>query len=535
MLLLAISAAAAADFYVDPVTGSPGGDGSAAAPWRTLQEVVDDGLIAADEWDGYPWDSSRTLVPRNAGAPVSAGDRILLRSGYHGEVSLSRHYADPPIVVAAEDGHTPTAGFVHLESVGGFELRGLSLGPLHSGSGSTETILSVADHSWSGPAWDVVLADNTVASIADSSAWTAADWNARAADGIFASGTRIEIRDNRLTNVDFGISVTATHSLVDGNLVENFSGDGLRGLGDHTTFQYNTVRNSYDVNDNHDDGFQSWSTGPGGVGTGEVVGIVLRGNVIVNRTDPAQPHAGPLQGIGCFDGTFVDWVVENNVIRTDHWHGITLLGARNATVVNNTVVDINEDSPGPPWISVNPHKDGTLSTGSVVRNNLTTALNIDAGQDVVEDHNLLVAELDEHFVDADAGDLHLRADSPAIDAGSETGAPATDAEGVARPQGSGVDVGAYERPVACADAGGVCCDAGETCTGALGAAGDCADCCIGGVCVAETTGHTGTCATCDTASTPAASDPDSAATDGGCGCAAGGGRSGMSALLMRRR
>ena len=156
------------------------------------------------------------------------------------------------------------------------------------------------------------------------------------------------IRDNRLLNVNFGISVGASDSLITGNLVENFAGDGLRGLGNHCTFEYNTVKNCYKVNANHDDGFQSWSTGPGGVGTGEVVGVVLRGNTIINYDDPNQPYRGTLQGIGCFDGTFVDWVIENNVIITDHWHGITLLGARNCRVINNTVMDQNNTRPARP-------------------------------------------------------------------------------------------------------------------------------------------------------------------------------------------
>ena len=40
---------------------------------------------------------------------------------------------------------------------------------------------------------------------------------------------------------------------------------------------YNVIRNGYlgsSVDDNHDDGFQSWSVGEGGVGTGEVRGVV---------------------------------------------------------------------------------------------------------------------------------------------------------------------------------------------------------------------------------------------------------------------
>ncbi|MBW1809675.1 MAG: hypothetical protein JRJ87_15880 [Deltaproteobacteria bacterium] len=34
-----------AEFYVDPENGSPGGDGSAGNPWRTIQEVVEANLI----------------------------------------------------------------------------------------------------------------------------------------------------------------------------------------------------------------------------------------------------------------------------------------------------------------------------------------------------------------------------------------------------------------------------------------------------------------------------------------------------------
>ena len=67
--------------------------------------------------------------------------------------------------------------------------------------------------------------------------------------------------------------------------------------------------------------------GPGGVGTGEVRDVVLRGNVIINNLNPDHPLHATLQGIGCFDGLFVNWVVENNVVITDHWHGISLYGA----------------------------------------------------------------------------------------------------------------------------------------------------------------------------------------------------------------
>lgn len=48
------------------------------------------------------------------------------------------------------------------------------------------------------------------------------------------------------------------------------------------------------------------------------------------------------------------------------------------------------------------------------------------------------------FVATDSGDFRLRPDSPCIDAATATAVPSTDKLGVARPQGAGFDMGAYE-------------------------------------------------------------------------------------------
>jgi hypothetical protein len=435
----------AADFYVDPGSHKAKSDGSAKKPWKSLQEVFDNGLVESQHWDKLPYTDQSKFVVSNLGAPVKAGDTIWLRSGYYGDVLIDSYYNMGNITIAAEPGATPELSSLHIRSSAHWTIRGLSFSAEYSPTYQRRTLVFLESHNWRGPVQDIVVEQCSLCSVADASRWTAADWDRLSCDGIDASGSRITLQDNYLLNVNFGICVWASDSYIGSNVVENFAGDGLRGLGNYCTFEYNTVKNSYKVNENHDDGFQSWSVGPGGVGTGEVVGVVLRGNTIISYVDPDQPHHGALQGIGCFDGTFVDWVVVNNVIITDHWHGITLLGARNCLVINNTVINRSNSTVGPPWICIGEHKDGTPPVDCVVRNNLAT--DFGDAKCVLEENNLRIqnaAAAAALFVDPYNFNLHLLPGALAIDAGSSVDAPRFDHDGTPRPQGKGFDIGAYE-------------------------------------------------------------------------------------------
>jgi len=432
-----------AEFYVDPVHGDMANDGSAEKPWRSIQAVFDRGLVESRQWAKLPYRDGAKLVPKSAGAAVRAGDTIYLRSGYHGALDIRGYYNSDWITIAAEKGQTPRLSRIRIRSGARWKLQGLHVSPEFAGSFERGTMIDLDSHGFHGPVHDIVVEQCRAESVQGSSNWTVQDWNTLACNGIEVDGRNMTVRDCTFRNVDFGISVSAVDSMIEGNTVENFAGDGMRGLGDHTTFQYNTVKNCYDVNRNHDDGFQSWSRGDDRrVGRGEVKGIVLRGNTIINYEDPEQPHRGTLQGIGCFDGMFVDWVVENNVVITDHFHGITLSGARDCRIVNNMVIDRRDGRPGPPWIRIGRHKNGTPSSGCVVRNNLTTALNV--GDGVTADHNLIIKDPRALFVDAAGFDLRLRSGCEAIDAGSPELAPSHDAARTPRPQGEAIDLGAYE-------------------------------------------------------------------------------------------
>jgi hypothetical protein len=423
--MLVAAGVQATEFYVDPTAGAASNDGSFTSPWSTLEQVIADGKF---------------------GTTVKAGDTVWLRSGYHGAIDLHGGTYSPAITIKAADGATPQARSVAFQQTQGWVFSGVAISPSYGSAGGKVDDLVFVDESSS----DVEVSSCRAESVVDASGWSADDWMNTASNGVWVDGTRVTIRGCVVHNVRFGITATGENALIDSNVIDGFSADGMRGLGNNGVFQYNTVKNVYvddsDGDENHDDGFQSWSVGTdGNVGTGEVVGVVLRGNLFLCTENPNQPLKSIFQGIGCFDGFYKDWVVENNVVITDHWHGISVFGMRGGRIVNNTVIDINTVDPGPPWISVTDHKDGTKSENALVRNNIATDYDV-SGINITEDHNaeIEMADLGTYFVNAAAFDLRLLATAPAVNAGSSDQAPATDRDGIPRPQGAAVDQGAYE-------------------------------------------------------------------------------------------
>jgi hypothetical protein len=119
-----------------------------------------------------------------------------------------------------------------------------------------------------------------------------------------------------------------------------------------------------------------------------------------------------------------------------------LYGMDNSKIVNNTVVpdSFGTDSE----IRVTNEKGGSSSDNDIIRNNLAHTLNIGAATNAHQSNNLTVAAsaYATFFLNYAAGDVHLKAGSPAIDAGTMTDAPTLDADKAARI--APYDVGAYE-------------------------------------------------------------------------------------------
>lgn len=369
-----------ATFYCDPAAGSAQGDGSIKRPWRTVEEVLSAGLVQLNDRSGKPV---------RADAPVKAGDTLLLRSGWHGVIHIRRGYSDRLITIAADRGHTPAVGWVEIGEGCKWLIKGLTVSPsLAPGPlGRVPRSLVTLGERGGQQSADLVVENCFVYSVLDTPGWTGKDWVQKPASGIWLGrhGHRHVARNNYVLNTRFGIQLCAPDCLCEGNVVANFSADGIRATRDGQIVQYNVIKNifvgSTDGDQNHDDGIQVFLFN---VGTGTVRNITIRGNIIIAREQKDQPFATGLQGIGCFDGPLVGFLVEKNVVCVNHWHGITLGDAQGCTVQDNTVFS---RWPGRmrPWVMLGQKKN--QARGNMVRGNLAHSFSFEADREVKAQNN----------------------------------------------------------------------------------------------------------------------------------------------------
>jgi hypothetical protein len=438
----------AADYYCDPVNGSMSNPGTSGSPWSKLEDVF------------------------AAGKTFASGDVIYLRNGHHGHPVISNANSGT-VTIRPQPGHNPTLKHVTFDSPAkNWGLSGLTISPETSGTPPT-TALVFIDAGCS----NITVEDCFLYCASDTSGWTANDWNTKTRSAVATYGAYTTVRRTVMRNVANGIASMpeAHHSLFSQNLIENFCKDGIIGLSDDTVYEYNVVRNSYNLGDSmHRDGFQSYSyqnkTKPyGQPGWGIVSNVTLRGNAFISQTDPNQPFSTEdghnMHGIGCFDGMYQNWVVENNLVANGNSMGITFLGAWDCRIVNNTVV-INPfkswKQPGEmPKIEVSAHKQGgpysnVPSQNNLIRNNIAWDRKYWNSYNFVSDHNIWVAQLNNnfasgYFVNFAGFDFRPLGGGPLIDAGSPSLAPSIDIAGNPRPYGATHDIGAYEYALIFAD------------------------------------------------------------------------------------
>lgn len=401
----------ATKYYCDPLKGNSINIGSSSSPWATLESVF------------------------SASKHFSSGDTLILRNGYHGSPVVSGINSNY-VSILAEAGAKPKLKNLLIINAKYWDISGLDISPQYANPAEYKFNRDMVGIKES--ASYIKVRNCNIFTVVDISNWSQNDWETKSETGINCNAPCCILDNNHIYNVSMGIQIApkGTYTVASNNLVENICDDGIHGLANYCKFEYNTLRNMYVANNNHDDLFQSWSGGTTEkpvIGSDTVIGIEIRGNKFIAHTDSKQPLMTYPMGINCFDGFAKDWIIENNLISVEHYNGITLLGAINCKILNNTLVQnpYTLDVIMVPAITVGKHKTRGFSKGNLIRNNLTPKLAIDEGAGV-EDHNMILLGYRSSFVDYLKLDLHLKVKSKALKTGSEQKAPTIDIDKNAR-------------------------------------------------------------------------------------------------------
>ncbi len=390
-------------------------DGSLANPFGGLQEIIESDYFNSKKYSPLPYDPQASqLIDRNPQAIIQPGDTLMLMNGLHGEAALRNFVNENPITIMAYDGHTPIIEWAGLFACRHWIFENIEISSEPYGNYDHRYLVHVESNGFFGPSSLVTFKDCNIYNTTEPWA-TPEEWIDNASEGMFLRADSLTAIGNTILNTSFGITAMGNHILADNNKIINFSGDGMRIVGSHITFSKNLIKNCYDVDENHDDGIQAWA---------EINGVVsdnntVVGNIIINSDDYTRPMIGPLQGIGCFSGMYNDWLVANNIIIVNHWHGITFLGANRCTIIQNTVLDPTPlTTPGASWIRIADHKDGRQSSDCLVANNVANKLVVDG----TLSQNIILNDLNEYaieFVDYSNNDFRLSQNSKLIDAADE--------------------------------------------------------------------------------------------------------------------
>lgn len=314
-------------------------------------------------------------IPVKAGENMNAviaaappGATIVLGDGLHRAINIRGLAKAVPVIVRSQNARNARVPWMKIKArCTNITFKDLSV---WSDTPSGETVLCKVEPSCANIHFDG-LDLRGAPDAANYMAWSRAQWVANRIGGIQNRAHGGNISNCVATATSFAFAVE--NGRLEGCFVRGFSGDAYRGV-QSAQIIGNYCRDSFKIDKNHDDMFQSFNL----TGT-PFDGMNIENNVFVSWTGSLQhPLQGSrTQGVGMFDGFFDNLVIRNNVVVTDHFHGLTVAGCTNALFEGNIALNVLGAAMvhrTHPWLKVAPHKNGQPSRNIIVRNNITVAL-----------------------------------------------------------------------------------------------------------------------------------------------------------------
>jgi hypothetical protein len=382
-----------------------------------------------------PWASIGAAF---ASKKIVGGDIVLLMDGDHGPVQEKYWTFDTTVTIQSQNASNARISYISFGATAkNIRLRNLKIWRDKGDSGTIYLIRSyVGSSHLTFESLDIRSREDAINYLS----WSRERWVAAATRAFDLRGTFNVVRNNKITGVSDGI-IAGPDSLVENNVIDGFAGDGMKGVS-RSTFRNNIIKNSFAVLEGyHRDGFQSYSSGE------PIVDLILEGNTIIQWAhSSSNTLTGPLQGIGMFDGWYDNLLIRNNLVVTNHSHGISVYGVRGARIVNNTVVSLSGVPGNVPYLKVRARKDGAPSQDALIANNLAMQIVATASSEfnIVLLGNSVILDPAKSFEDIKSLDYRPTTASGFVDTADIGAAPSTDILGSPRPAGAGPDRGAYE-------------------------------------------------------------------------------------------
>lgn len=361
-------------FHIDPTRGSADGDGSAARPWRSLDQIAAQGLIGDETRAPRLVDRAlarvrggRTEPPMhtNDAAVVRGGDTILLASGNYGPLRLSGLANRAPITIAAAPGATAHFDNIAVHDLVNFTFSNIVVAPQQRPQ--ADYLVTSRPAPDVRPSYNLRFTGLAIDGAGSIARTAPADWAKTSANGVMLFGECIDLQDSTVADSHIAVVVYRSHRIrVEGNEIRDFSVDGIDFSGNDIAIRNNVIRDHWPTGDGlHPDCMQGQSApdlptfGP----------VEITGNICLS--DTSARHSRYWQGINIFDGRWNDVRISCNFVRPTVAHAIALYGVDNARITRNIVAGW----PGPilPWIVAMPSKEGRHPTANVITGNSAPA------------------------------------------------------------------------------------------------------------------------------------------------------------------